>query len=64
VIAWIATTERMPEPGKAVLIALQPGVPIQVWVGWYELALSGWVDSEGYPVRVRAWAPLPEAPRA
>jgi hypothetical protein len=62
---WITVAERLPEPGRAVLIALKPGAAlVPVWVGWYELAISGWVDSEGYPARVTHWAQLPEGPRA
>lgn len=60
-VEWVPVEKWVPAPGRSVLIAVRNS-SVAVWVGWWELAIGGWVDSEGYPARVTHWAPLPEAP--
>lgn len=61
-IEWIACAERLPDDEVAVLIGTRDAAE-PVWIGYYDSAVSAWIDTEAAVVSVTHWSPLPAGPR-
>lgn len=59
---WIPVKDRLPAEGDEVLAYDGHETCLVVYVPYVDGEPGRWVSSDGYPVRVTHWMPLPEPP--
>lgn len=61
-IEWIACADRLPDDDTTVLICTT-GTSEPVWLGYVSEENECWLDTDGMPVSVTHWSPMPAGPR-